>query len=94
MDNPSIAMCYDEALGSRLAGFARERTPNIDYAEILRVEDVELKRSITQAASNNANAAHRLTNIATATNPPPAETNVKGRKKGKWRAKKWPRPDQ
>ena len=82
--NPCIAIWYDEAIGSRLASFARERTPNIDYTEILRVADVELKRSLIQSASNNANAAQRLTtNIATATNSTSGGNKCEGPKEGR-----------
>ena len=42
VDNPFIAMRYGELLSARLAGFARERMPNINYMEILSNEDVEL----------------------------------------------------
>ena len=49
VDNPFVAMKYDEALNNRLANYARERTPGIDYPSLLSMEDFELKRSIIVA---------------------------------------------
>ena len=62
IDNVYVAIKYDEALSARLAAFARERTPDINYASLLSVEDFELKRYIiNQSTASSANIGPRIT---------------------------------
>ena len=61
VDNPFVAIKYDEALSARLAAYARERTPDINYASILSAEDFELKRYIiNQSTASSANNGPRI----------------------------------
>ena len=86
IDSPMAAMQYDIALGKLLETYARERTPNVNFEQLLSTEQYELKRSITVELARN---------ISRATDPAATSADTalpKGNKKGgKPRAVKFPK---
>ena len=70
--NPNVSILYDCELHTRLARYARERTPNVDYYQMLSALQVDILRMIAQwrAQSMSANA------------PPPAKKGGENEEKG------------
>ena len=46
IDSPAMAISYDQHLHNKLAALARERTPGIDYFNMLSEEQFEIKRYV------------------------------------------------
>ena len=55
-DNLYIAMLYADELRARLARYARERTPNIDYCHMMSVLQVDILRMIAQRRAQSITA--------------------------------------
>ena len=84
------AMQYDTALGKLLETYARERTPNVNFEQLLSTEQYELKRSITSELARNA--PRTTDNAASLAEPALSKGSKKGGKQP--RAVKFPRPHQ
>ena len=74
VENPNIALLYDAELQNRLSKYARERTPDIDYFQLLSTLQIDILRTIQQRVAQSASAANR---------PPPKGKADKGDKGAK-----------